>query len=394
MVPVQIINSLNRINDTESPIKLTSDSDPFVYKWVYLPFTTNVYSQVAFDLGGGVAVGSVVLIEEDSFGQYAKLFLQYFLAESVMTGQSLFLASAGIHPRNILKDLPQPLLDESHTDQETTDVQLDQMKIAWRYQNQNKFESNPTSVKFGHYYDLTQCMSEELIEKVDTTLVDINQLIDDSQIQDFDEKKEAELSVYEKLLQTIQETIVKGKFGTQDKPEKRNILRIALQSVGSPLWSDLSLSDIKNSYAEMDITLPRFLIALRFLLRSAFAVAMITVPSHIFHDPDFGRRIERLSDTVIQLESFADSKKSGNPLYKDYHGLLNIKQLPKLNSFKCQMPDVTDWAFKVRRKKLVIEKLHLPPDLSVSASRPEDHPAILSSTGMGCSSSGRKNLEF
>ena len=34
------------------------------------------------------------------------------------------------------QDLPKPVLDES----QEPEVQSDQMKIAWRYQNQNKFE--------------------------------------------------------------------------------------------------------------------------------------------------------------------------------------------------------------------------------------------------------------
>ncbi|CAE1272150.1 ELP4 [Acanthosepion pharaonis] len=167
------------------------------------------------------------------------------------------------------------------------------------------------------------------------TLVDVSQLIDSSQLQDVHKVKEPKLCAYEKLLQS-------------------------LHSVGSPLWGDLSTCDVGGSSPEMDIMLPRFIFVF-------FSLNL--------KDPGFVRRIERLSDTVVQLESFADSKKARNPLYKDYHGLLNIKQLPKLNSIKCQMPDVMDWAFKLKRKKLVIEKLHLPPDLSVSASRPEDHPA-------------------
>lgn len=32
------------------------------------------------------------------------------------------------------------------------------------------------------------------------------------------------------------------------------------------------------------------------------------------------RRMERLSDSVVRLESFAGSDMEGNPLYKDYHG--------------------------------------------------------------------------
>ena len=48
---------------------------------------------------------------------------------------------------------------------------------------------------------------------------------------DHDTQKESELSTYEKLLQSVQETILKGEFRTQDKPAKRNILRI-----GEDFW--------------------------------------------------------------------------------------------------------------------------------------------------------------
>ena len=34
----------------------------------------------------------------------------------------------------------------------------------------------------------------------------------------------------------------------------------------------------------------------------------------------FVRRLERLCDCVIRLESFAGSVKEQNPLYKEYHG--------------------------------------------------------------------------
>ena len=39
-------------------------------------------------------------------------------------------------------------------------------------------------------------------------------------------------------------------------------------------------------------------------------------------------------------------------------GLFNIKQLPRLNSLVCHMPDSLDLAFKLRRKKFTIEVTH------------------------------------
>ena len=40
----------------------------------------------------------------------------------------------------------------------------------------------------------------------------------------------------------------------------------------------------------------------------------------ILQDASLVRSVERLSDTVVRLESFAGSDMEGNPLYKDYHG--------------------------------------------------------------------------
>ena len=37
------------------------------------------------------------------------------------------------------------------------------------------------------------------------------------------------------------------------------------------------------------------------------------------------KRLERLSDAVVRLESFAGSDKEQNPLFKDYHGALNVR---------------------------------------------------------------------
>ena len=39
-----------------------------------------------------------------------------------------------------------------------------------------------------------------------------------------------------------------------------------------------------------------------------------------FQDPALTRRVERLCDTVVKLESFVGSQNETNPVYKDYHG--------------------------------------------------------------------------
>ncbi len=54
-------------------------------------------------------------------------------------------------------------------------------------------------------------------------------------------------------------------------PTQSGILRVGVQSMGSPLWLDEG----------DDPSLPQFLHALRGLLRKAHAVAVLTVPTHL-----------------------------------------------------------------------------------------------------------------
>ena len=51
-------------------------------------------------------------LEEDAFGQYSRLLLKYFLAEGVMCGHSLLLASASEEPPGILKVKAQQYNDD------------------------------------------------------------------------------------------------------------------------------------------------------------------------------------------------------------------------------------------------------------------------------------------
>ena len=56
---------------------------------------------------------------------------------------------------------------------------------------------------------------------------------------------------------------------------QRKVLRVALQSLGSPLWLD------EGGVVDSTHPLPRFLHRLRALLRRAYAVAVVTVPTHL-----------------------------------------------------------------------------------------------------------------
>ncbi|XP_027943552.1 elongator complex protein 4 [Eumetopias jubatus] len=351
-------------------------------------------------LGGGLAVGTVLLIEEDKYNIYSSLLFKYFLAEGIINGHTLLVASTKEDPADILQELPAPLLDDNYKkdldedicNHQTPDSNI-KIKIAWRYQLLPKMESGPvSSSRFGHYYDASKRMPRELIEtskwhgfffpeKLSSTL----------------NKEPCSLTHgYRRLLQFIQKVIYEEGFdGSNPQKKQKNILRIGIQNLGSPLWGDdiCCTENCDNSHS-----LTKFLYVLRGLLRTSLSACIITMPAHLIQNRAIIARITNLSDTVVGLESFIGSERETNPLYKDYHGLIHIRQIPRLNNLIYDVSDVKDLAFKLKRKLFTIERLHLPPDLSDTVSRSSKQDLAESSKllgpGCGMMAGGKQHLDF
>lgn len=199
-----------------------------------------------------------------------------------------------------------------------------------------------------------------------------------------------------KLLQFIQNIIyTEGFDGSNPQKKQKNILRIGIQNFGSPLWGD-DICCTENSDNSHRLT--KFLYVLRGLLRTSLSACIITMPTHLIQNKAITSRVRNLSDTVVGLESFIGSEKETNPLYKDYHGLIHIRKIPRLNNLTCDESDVKDLAFKLKRKLFAIERLHLPPDLSDTVSRSSKQDLAESSKllgpGCGMMAGGRKHLDF
>uniref|UniRef100_A0A671T4L2 Elongator complex protein 4 n=1 Tax=Sinocyclocheilus anshuiensis TaxID=1608454 RepID=A0A671T4L2_9TELE len=303
-------------------------------------------SSLDYVIGGGLAVGTLLLVEEDRYDSYSHMLLRYFLAEGVVCGHELFLASARDHPDEIVQELPSPIVDDvagmkiSEGQSQPSDPENpDTMKIAWRYQNQPRVQP------------FTMDQQPPAPPNPFTALA-----VASAHPSFFRFQKRPLLPLpvpYHALLKSIQTVIRKEGFdGSTPQSKVRNVLRLGLHSLGSVLWGD----DVccKDNPAHCH-ALTTFLYALRGLLRTSLSVAMVTVPSHLIQNRAVMGRIIRLSDTAIALESFRGSEKETNPLYKDYHGLLHVRQLPRLNCLSCEVPDTKDLAFKLKRKQFTIE---------------------------------------
>ncbi|XP_043405269.1 elongator complex protein 4 isoform X2 [Chelonia mydas] len=316
-------------------------------------------------LGGGLAVGTLLLIEEDKYGIYSNLLFKYFLAEGIVCGHNLFVASAKEDPADILKELPAPLFDDVHknqVDEKETAIKSkpesqESMKIAWRYQNLPKIEVSPAaSVRFGHYYDLSKTVSPELLQSIKW-----HRFFLPEEMSLHPEIKTCNMTCgYTKLLQSIQRIIYQEGFdGSYPQKKQKNILRIGIQSLGSVLWGD----DVCCADNPEDIhSLTKFLYVLRGLLRMSLSACIITVPAHLIQNKAIMERVTNLSDTVVGLESFIGSERETNPLYKDYQGLIHVHQIPRLNSLICDVSGTKDLAFRLKRKLFTIEiSLQDPP---------------------------------
>jgi elongator complex protein 4 len=81
-----------------------------------------------------------------------------------------------------------------------------------------------------------------------------------------------------------------------------------------------------------------------------------------------------------------------NPAFKEYNGLLNIRKIAAVNTLAPFTPETRDLAFKLRRKKFIIEKLHLPPELQEASEQQREINDIVPS--LSCGSASRNKLNF
>lgn len=87
-------------------------------------------------------------------------------------------------------------------------------------------------------------------------------------------------NLYYKLLKTIQEQVCKEQYKSRNKKDS-NILRISVQSLGSPVWMAKDCEDEEpgRNYGQ---DLIKFIFCLRTILRDTNAVAFVSIPSHLF----------------------------------------------------------------------------------------------------------------
>uniref|UniRef100_A0A1B0AUW4 Elongator complex protein 4 n=1 Tax=Glossina palpalis gambiensis TaxID=67801 RepID=A0A1B0AUW4_9MUSC len=351
-------------------------------------------------LGGGLALGSICLIEE-KFAMYSKVLTKYFIAEGEISGHTSLLATLDEDPKDLLSQLPQPIKDED--DQEFNEIEKeeleptirqveDNLRIAWRYNDLPLLNTKEKNAKIGHHYNLMKYM--DVSQVTCKTWYDLQQQDnsddnndDSNNAQDSTSSSNNESSAsektdqdnyypesvcdkktqtkcpckqfsnlfannkYERLLQTI--TKFQMRKYDEENPGKK-LLRLCISSLASPLWYE--------DRFQQDLL--KFLTILRAIIHNTAAVCLITIPMHLVakYNPSLPNKIRNLAEYAIELESFVNTDET-NPVYKEYNGLVKLHKMTALNALNVYKPETSDLAFKLRRKRFIIEKLHLPPEI-------------------------------
>lgn len=94
----------------------------------------------------------------------------------------------------------------------------------------------------------------------------------------------------------------------------------------------------------------------------ALATNRATARQHLL--PTMVASMGPLAGAASTTSSAANAGTDTAPEYRDYHGLLLIRRLARVGSLvPPSLPDTLTWVFKRDRKKMAIEKPHLPPEL-------------------------------
>ncbi|XP_058835669.1 elongator complex protein 4 [Topomyia yanbarensis] len=330
--------------------------------------------------GGGFPIGSVIAIEEDKYVNYSRVLTKYFLAEGLVNGHYTVVASLEEDPVQLMKKLPTPVEDIESMPSAKNQTPED-MRIAFRYNNLSvvDLEQKPSTQQLGHFFDLSKQIDQSELAKHDILYWDGSQNLAQS-------SKLFTNRHYQSLLDAIHLKSSEPRFSpTSTDVKEKNLLRICINSLGSPLWYD------QNFFPDAI----KFLTILKSIVRNTLSCCLITLPAHLFRHLENSQQYARLidqTDYCVALESFAGSDKETNPAFKEYHGLLDIVKLSALNSLAAFTPETRDLAFKLRRRKFVIEKLHLPPELGDDSS---DARGLKAAQTMSCSGGGgNSKLDF
>lgn len=142
----------------------------------------------------------------------------------------------------------------------STPSTTDSMRIAWRYNDLRKIDSEQggnNRTDKAYIFDLLQFIESDEILKLDVTTFD---------------GTDNQNKLYKTLIDQLYLKTRNQRFECSSDASDKNVLRISIESLGSPLWWNENFTS----------DLCRFLVILKAIVRHSHAVCCITMPTHLF----------------------------------------------------------------------------------------------------------------
>lgn len=329
-------------------------------------------SALDYILGGGLPLGGILLVEEDAFGTYCGQLLKYYVAEGIEQQHHIYFASGDVEPTKFLRELPkafQAAADSAAQHAPASITSDGDLKIAFRYERMAKQDSLLDYEELNHVFDFSARIESSKLAGACVVTFDPCEKWGKAANRHAGAAVEPN---YASVLAGVSTLVNKAKT---EENLSHFAVRIALQGLCSPTWGSVA-------------GFTSFLHALKAVIRGEPVSVFVTVPAVITRaHPSVLRRCRRLADIVLKIQAFDDHERGANPLYKNYHGLLQIVKLCRLSSLGIRMPEC-DFLFHQRSKKFLIERLHLPPELGT------DEKALVESKLPSLACASNQKLSF
>ena len=316
-------------------------------------------------LGTGIPIGTVTCIHEDrprSSSNFASSMIKCIISEGLYC-EHYILFLDGVEPdaKTFLEGLPTPLKSQdsfSINDKEMKNaLPRDQkMTIAWRYKHLRQLDDEQIFSSGGSLSRKNDLRAYDLGRRLPDALMKSHTIRSISVFED---------SFMERFFEATEQMVTKAKT-------EGAVLRIVVRSFASPFWP----TNVKPAL---------FIYRLRRLLSIysenylVFLTAPVMSRSLI---ADFEVQI----DAIFELQSFTGTPKEEERSLSEYEGFLRIvKPLRNPGLLSLAIPDSCDISFKLKKRQLIFEPFHMPPDLDQTPSLPAAAAAAATATATAIS---------
>jgi len=352
---------------------------------------------------GGLSLGTLVLLVEDTPSSIYEGFLKYYIAEGIVNSQkTFFYYNNETIFNNIIKNLPykSTQVESILNAKSVKDTKSSEMKIAWRYENIKYSNVLEDIIKSTNYiFDLSRQLQDVYISDKNKDIlvkkfIEPSDLIENNNKNNIFNNKETQNQNTNRnfssldYLASISQNIIKDyqEYTTDLQEDEVKIARFAIANL---FYDDVYANSDKNTSLsdEYIARLKAQLSVLKNIIRSINGVAFITV-SREFLNSEIFKILFYYCDYVFTLKSFIlDPQK-----LEDYDGLFYINKLPKACTMKSDELETDTFGVIIEKRKIVIEKIDIGVEIDRNTKvKEKDLPASQAICGQEKYS---KNYEF